>query len=51
MADQKDGRTHNQPSHDEQVKGGQHSHEGTGSDKSQPQQGKGTNGSLPMTNP
>lgn len=41
MADQKDGRTHNQPSHDEQVKGGQRSHEGTASDKSQPQQGQG----------
>jgi hypothetical protein len=41
MADQKDERTHNQPSNDEQVKGGQHSHGGTGSDKSQPQQGQG----------
>jgi hypothetical protein len=41
MVDQKDERTHNQPFHDEQVKGGQHSHGGTGSDKSQPQQGQG----------
>lgn len=41
MADQKDGRSHNQPSHDEQVKDGQHSHGGTSSDKSQPQQGQG----------
>lgn len=42
MADQKDERAHNQPSHDDQAKGGQHSHEGTSSDKSQPQQGQGT---------
>jgi hypothetical protein len=41
MADQKDERTHNQPSHDEHVKGGQPSHGGTSSDKSQPQQGQG----------
>ena len=29
MADEKDGRTQNQPSHDAQVKGGQHSHQST----------------------
>jgi hypothetical protein len=41
MADQKDGRSHNQPpSHDEAVKGGQHSHGGK-SEKSQPDQGQG----------
>ena len=28
MADQKDGRSQNQPSHDAQVKSGQHSHGG-----------------------
>jgi hypothetical protein len=42
MADQKDGRSHNQPpSHDEQVKGGQHSHGGGNSEKSQPDQSQG----------
>jgi hypothetical protein len=41
MADQKDGRSHNQPpTHDEAVKGGQHSHGGN-SEKSQPDQGQG----------
>jgi general stress protein YciG len=36
MADQKDGRSQNQPpTHDQQVKGGQHSH---GSEESQPDQ-------------
>jgi hypothetical protein len=41
MADQKDGRSHNQPpSRDEAAKGGQHSHEGS-SGKSQPDQGQG----------
>jgi hypothetical protein len=29
MANQEDGRTHNQPSHEASVKGGQHSHQGT----------------------
>lgn len=28
MANTQDGRSHNQPSHEAQVKGGQHSHEG-----------------------
>jgi len=41
MADHKDERAHNQPSHDDQVKGGKHSQGGTGSNKSQPQQGQG----------
>jgi hypothetical protein len=36
MADQKDGRSQNQPSHDAQVKGGQHSHGGNDAEKSQP---------------
>jgi hypothetical protein len=41
MADQKDGRSHNQPpSRDEAAKGGQHSHGGN-SEKSQPDQGQG----------
>jgi hypothetical protein len=38
MADQKDGRSQNQPSHDAQVKGGQHSHGGNEAEKSQPDQ-------------
>jgi general stress protein YciG len=38
MADQKDGRSQNQPSHDAQVKGGQHSHGGNAAEKSQPDQ-------------
>jgi hypothetical protein len=29
MAEKTDGRTHNQPSHDASVKGGQHSHQGS----------------------
>ena len=41
MADQKDGRSHNQPpSRDEAAKGGQHSH-GDKSERSQPDQGQG----------
>lgn len=41
MADQKDGRSHNQPpSREEAAKGGQHSHSGS-SDKSQPDQSQG----------
>jgi hypothetical protein len=40
MADQKDGRSHNQPSHEAQVKGGEHSHGGH-SESTQPQQGQG----------
>jgi hypothetical protein len=41
MADQKDGRSQNQPSHDAQVKGGEHSHGGTNSEKTQPDQKQG----------
>ena len=33
MADQEDGRPHNQPSHEAQVKGGQHSHQGSDESK------------------
>jgi hypothetical protein len=29
MANTTDGRSHNQPSHEAQVKGGEHSHQGT----------------------
>ena len=38
MADEKDGRSHNQPSHDAQVKGGKHSHGGAQSEQSEPDQ-------------
>jgi hypothetical protein len=41
MADQQDGRSHNQPSHEAQVKGGQHSHSGAQSEQSQPDQKEG----------
>lgn len=41
MADQKDGRSQNQPSHDDQVKGGKHSHGGSNAEKSQPNQSEG----------
>jgi hypothetical protein len=50
MADQKDGRTHNQPSHDDQVKGEHYSHGGTRSDRSQPQQGQGNQRQPTMKN-
>jgi hypothetical protein len=42
MADQKDGRSHNQPpSRENAAKGGQHSHQGS-SDKAQPDQNQGS---------
>ena len=41
MADQKDGRSQNQPpAREEAAKGGRHSHDGS-SDNSQPEQGQG----------
>ena len=45
MANTTDGRSHNQPSHEASVKGGQHSHSGQqeqSNDSTQGQQGGGT---------
>jgi hypothetical protein len=45
MVDQKDGRSHNQPpSHDEAVKGGQHSQGGKADKSQQPDQKQGSQG-------
>jgi len=39
MANETDGRSHNQPSHEASVKGGQHSHQGSHESQGQQQQG------------
>jgi hypothetical protein len=45
MATEHDGRSHNQPSHEAQVKGGQHSHSGSQHGSEETSSGQHTQGS------